>query len=256
MYRTVALVALLLGALTLVLAGRQSKAAEAQQQTRLKILFPTATSFSAKEGQPPHFTAYADSSKSVLGYAFWTTEVVAARARLRRPYRDARGDRPQGGLTGVIVGEHHEPYGNFSIDPPAFAAQFKDKDVRDPFKLGDDIDAVSRATITMSSAVRAIRNARGASRAELIAPPGAQCHDATSSVGASCWFCSRVRRAGRTRSQSCPWHTQPSRGWNFDDEEDDAPTWAEDVRAQAVDLGMVVAFSVLRSSASSARACR
>ena len=61
-------------------------------------------------------------------------------------------------ITGVIVGEHHEPYGDFSIDLPAFAAQFRDKDVRDPFKLGEDVDAVSRATITMSSAVRAIRN--------------------------------------------------------------------------------------------------
>jgi hypothetical protein len=44
--------------------------------------------------------------------------------------------------------------------------------VRDAFKLGEDIDAVSRATITMSSAVRAIRNSsRRIARQLLTAPP-------------------------------------------------------------------------------------
>jgi len=78
----------------------------------------------------------------------------------------------KGTMTGIIVGDHHEPYGDFSIDPPSFAAQFRSKDVRDPLKLGEDIDAVSRATITMSSAVRAIRgSARRMARQFLTAPP-------------------------------------------------------------------------------------
>ena len=80
-----------------------------------------------------------------------------------------------GKITGVIMGEHHEPYGDFSIDPPKFAATFRNKDVRDPFKLGEDVDAVSRATITMSSAVRAIRNsARRMARQYLTAPPASR----------------------------------------------------------------------------------
>ena len=56
---------------------------------------------------------------------------------------------------------------------PAFPAQFKGKDVRDPFKLGEDIDAVSRATITMSSAVRTIRNASRRVARSLLTPPAA-----------------------------------------------------------------------------------
>jgi Na+-translocating ferredoxin:NAD+ oxidoreductase RnfG subunit len=43
--------------------------------------------------------------------------------------------------------------------------------VRDPFKLGGDIDAVSRATITMSAAVRAVRNGSRRIARQLIAPP-------------------------------------------------------------------------------------
>ena len=34
-------------------------------------------------------------------------------------------------------------------------------------------------------------------------------------------------------------------GFDFPDEEEDAPTWADDIRAQAVDIALVAAFSVL-----------
>ena len=64
----------------------------------------------------------------------------------------------RGVLAGVVVVEHHEPYGNFSVEPPAFAAQFAGKSIRDPFKVGEDIDTVSRASITNPSATRAIKN--------------------------------------------------------------------------------------------------
>ena len=47
----------------------------------------------------------------------------------------------KGVLTGIIVVEHHEPYGNFSVDRPAFAAQFRGKNIRDAFKVGADVDA-------------------------------------------------------------------------------------------------------------------
>ena len=61
-----------------------------------------------------------------------------------------------GVLTGVIVAYDSEPYGYFSVEPPKFAAQFKGKTIRDPFRVGGDVDAVSRASITISSAARAI----------------------------------------------------------------------------------------------------
>ncbi len=157
-----------------MLAGGQSAAVEAQQTARLKRLFPSATSFSPKEGEPPHFTAYSDGARgahTVLGYAYWTTEVVPLERGYGGPIAMLVGIDLKGFLTGLVIGEHHEPYGDFSIDPPSFAAQFKNKDVRDPFKLGGDIDAVSRASITMSSAVRAIRNASRRIARTLLTPP-------------------------------------------------------------------------------------
>ena len=85
-----------------------------------------------------------------------------------------KGDRfmdTSGVLTGVLVTQHHEPYGDFSVDPPQFAAQFKGKSIRDPFKVGADVDAVSRATISITSATRAIRNSARRVATRLLAPP-------------------------------------------------------------------------------------
>jgi transcriptional regulator of nitric oxide reductase len=144
-------------------------------QARLKQLFPSATAFSPKGGDPPHIKAYAGpKSDAVIGYAFWTTELSPLERGYGGPIAMLVGIDTKGMLTGLVMGEHHEPYGDFSIDRPEFAAAFRNKDVRDPFRLGADIDAVSRATITMSSAVRAVRNGARRMAREFIAPPGAK----------------------------------------------------------------------------------
>jgi transcriptional regulator of nitric oxide reductase len=163
--------ALLAGSATLITAGAQSS--DARQEARLKQLFPAATAFSPKGGDPPHVKAYSGTpgAQTLLGYAAWTTEVLPLERGYGGPIAMLIGIDAKGVMTGVIIGEHHEPYGDFSIDPPQFAAQFKGKDVRDPFKLGGDIDAVSRATITMSSAVRAVRNSARRIARQFIAPP-------------------------------------------------------------------------------------
>jgi transcriptional regulator of nitric oxide reductase len=173
----VSLAALLVGVSTLALAGGQPAQINAKLQTRLKVLFPGAASFSPKSGEPPHFTAYGPGegdARPVLGYAWWTTDVVPLERGYDGPIAMLVGIDLKGILAGLVVGEHHEPYGNFSVDPPSFAAQFKNKDIRDPFRLGGDIDAVSRATITMKSATQAVRNSSRIIARALLAPPGAK----------------------------------------------------------------------------------
>ena len=124
----------------------------------LKRLFPAAASFSPKGGDPPHVKALLPDGKTVIGLAFWTTELEPLERGYDGPIKILVGLDTRGLITGIVVAEHHEPYGNFSIDPPQFAAQFKGKDVRDRFRVGADVDAVARASITMGSATRAIRN--------------------------------------------------------------------------------------------------
>ena len=163
MKRLAIVLSLLAGSVALTLAGGQTSDA------RLRQLFPAATTFSPKGGDPAHVKAL--NKDAVIGYAFWTTEILPLERGYGGPIAILVGLDTKGVVTGIFVGEHHEPYGDFSIDLPGFAAQFKNKDVRDSFKLGEDIDAVARATITMSSAVRAIRNsARRMARQYLTAP--------------------------------------------------------------------------------------
>ena len=140
---------------------------------QLKQLFPGASSFSPKGGDPPHFKAYG-AGQSLVGLAFWTTELEPLERAYDGPIRILVGMDTKGILTGIIVVEHHEPYGDFSIEPPRFPAQFKGKNIGDPFVPGKDIDAVSRATITMMSATRAVRkSSRRVARALLTPPSGA-----------------------------------------------------------------------------------
>jgi NosR/NirI family transcriptional regulator, nitrous oxide reductase regulator len=166
--RTVPMLALILTA-GVLLEGRFTQL-DGKIQAQLRQLFPGAASFSPKEGDPPHFKAY-DQRQIITGYAFWTTELEPLERGYDGPIKILVGMAPNGVLTGIVVAQHNEPYGNFSIDPPQFPAQFKGKNIRDPFRVGGDIHAVSRATITMTSAARAVRNSARRVARQLLTPP-------------------------------------------------------------------------------------
>lgn len=141
-------------------------------EAQLRQLFPAAASFSPKTGNPPHFEAYAATAdRTLAGLAFWTTELDPLERGYDGPIKILVGLDMRGRLTGVVVADHHEPYGYFSVDPPAFAAQFAGKSVRDTFRVGGDVQAVSRATLTVVSATRAIRNSARRIATALIPPP-------------------------------------------------------------------------------------
>jgi NosR/NirI family nitrous oxide reductase transcriptional regulator len=162
-----------LGAIVVIAA----QSADPKLLGELKSLFPSATSFSPKGGTPPHFKAFAnerDSGQQVVGYAFWTTELEPLERGYHGPIKMLVGMDTKGILAGIIVVEEHEPYGDFSIEPPRFAMQFKGKNIRDPFRVGKDIDAVSRASITIESATRTIRNSARRVARQLLTPESAK----------------------------------------------------------------------------------
>ena len=153
-----ALLALLLVAGGVIVTGGQAPP-DGKLLAQLKQLFPSAAVFSPKGDTPPHFKAFADPrSQNLLGFAFWTTELEPLERGYDGPIKMLVGMDTKGVLTGIIVVEHHEPYGSFSVEPPAFAAQFKGKSIRDGFRVGADVDAVSRASISITSAARVIRD--------------------------------------------------------------------------------------------------
>jgi NosR/NirI family transcriptional regulator, nitrous oxide reductase regulator len=156
-------------------AVRSQPADDPALRAQLESLFPAAESFSPKEGSPPHFKAYGPASAGgepeLLGLAFWTTELEPLERAYDGPIKILVGMDTSGVLTGVVVTEHREPYGYFSVDLPEFAEQFERKSVRDGFRVGDDIDSITRATVTVASASRAVRNSsRRIARAHLRPP--------------------------------------------------------------------------------------
>lgn len=165
---------LVFGLGTLVVVSGQSRS-DSKLPSQLKRLFPNATSFSEKLPDPPHFNAYSGDPKSpgsLIGYAFWTTDLTPLERGYDGPIKVLVGMTPQAKLTGIVVSEHKEPYGDFSIDTAGFQDQFKNKDVRDAFKVGTDIDAISRATISITTVARSVRNSGRRIARELLTPPG------------------------------------------------------------------------------------
>ena len=166
-------------------AGAQDGADRALT-AQLEKLFPNAASFSEKTGSPGHYKAFGPGGESdLLGLAYWTTELEPLERGFDGPIKMLVGLNPAGEITGVIVADHREPYGYFSVDLPEWPEQFEGKSIRDAFKVGADVDAISRATITVQSASRAIRNAsRKIARAHL-APPAPQAQAAGAPTAAA-----------------------------------------------------------------------
>ena len=155
--------------------GQTQPAMDPVLRLQLKGFFPEAATFSEKQGSPPHFKVYAAAAQGeeprLLGLAWWTTELEPLERGFDGPIKMLVGMDTSGILKGIVVTEHHEPYGDFSVDTPGFAAQFKGKNIRDSFKVGEDIDAISRASISVTSASRAVRNSARRIARELLAPP-------------------------------------------------------------------------------------
>ena len=175
--RSLAAVALaILPLLAPIAAAAQQRVAgfiDPMPTARLKQLFPKAVAFTPRgDVDPVYFTAYAVDPATPrakpIGYAFWTIDLVPAELGYHGHIHMLIGMNTSGRLTGVILDRHTEPYGDISIELPAFASQFTGKSIRDKFEFGVDVDAVSRATITVRAAAREIReSARMVARAVL-----------------------------------------------------------------------------------------
>jgi transcriptional regulator of nitric oxide reductase len=129
-----------------------------------KALFPNAGGFGTFGGTPLHYKVYGSDPKTdpkapVIGFIFWTTDVVPTEFGYHGPVHFLVGMDTHGIIQGVVMDYNSEPYGYFSVDPPKFVEQFKGKSIRDPFVLGKDIAMVSRASITMNHAARVLRDA-------------------------------------------------------------------------------------------------
>ncbi len=127
----------------------------------LREALPGAETFRFIDRGTPHYRGYRtgpNGEETLVGLGFFTVDFAPKVRGYKGEIWMLIGMDPGGNLLDISIVFHNEPFGYFSIDRPAFVEQFRGKSVLDRLTVGDDIDAVSRATITNNSAVRAIRD--------------------------------------------------------------------------------------------------
>ena len=132
----------------------------------LHEVMPAADSFSEKSGEPPVYRAYktdaAAAEPELIGYLFETPDLPPEEIGYSAPIDVLVGIDLNGTLTGIKILYYRESYKSIRGDFLAteqFPNQFETKNVADGFRVGRDVDGVSRATISSWAVARGIRNA-------------------------------------------------------------------------------------------------
>jgi hypothetical protein len=108
--------------------------------------------FYAKSGTPPHYG-------SAQGTVAFNTYDITPRIRgYAGPIRLLVALDAGGRITGIRILEHKEtPNYVHSMETPGFLGQFLGKSVNDPIEIDNDIDGVSRATVSVKALADTVR---------------------------------------------------------------------------------------------------
>ncbi|MGB3451894.1 MAG: 4Fe-4S binding protein [Giesbergeria sp.] len=127
-----------------------------------KDVFPGATHFSERKGQPPYVEAYdkAGEGSQLLGYVMLSTDITDTPAYSGKPVVTLIGMDKSGHFVGVKVLKHSEPILLLGIPESAllkFNDQYLGKSVAEKIEIGQSrpdedvvgLDAISGATVTV-----------------------------------------------------------------------------------------------------------
>ncbi len=177
--RTAGILAVAAHALVLALvlvpfgAGPAAAARDDRDRAVFARVFPDAESFGSLAGEPPAAPAFRGGE--IVGYVFFTRDVVASTGFSAKPLDVAVGIDLAGRITGAEIVEQHEPIlviGVTEKDLSDFVHRYRGLDLRDVVRLGaaegpgPRIDGVSGATVSslvISDAI--MRSARAVARA-------------------------------------------------------------------------------------------
>ena len=164
-------------------------------ESLMRTVMPEADRFGDVAGDPPVVVAFAvapDGSEVVSGYVFLTSDLPPEQYGYSGPIEALVGMRPDGTMTGMRVTDYNESYmrsmGDF-LRTPGFQEQFAGKHIGDPFQLWNDIEGISRVSISVRALSRGVRDAarRVANAYALIDGPSAAATDVVDPIGMS-WF--------------------------------------------------------------------
>ena len=128
-------------------------------------LLPGADTFSDKTGEPPVYRGFKTSEsgeQQPVGFLFETPDLPPEEVGYSAPIHVLVAMDLDGIVTGIEIINYRESYrsirGDF-LNSERFPNQFFDKSLTEGFRVGRDIDGVSRATISSWAVSRGIRNA-------------------------------------------------------------------------------------------------
>jgi NosR/NirI family nitrous oxide reductase transcriptional regulator len=131
----------------------------------MQELLPGAETFSEKAGDPPVYQAFRTNEageQALVGYLFETPDVPPEEMGYSSTVHSLVAMDLEGTVTGIEIIQYREAYrsirGDF-LNSERFPNQFFNKHLTEEFRVGRDIDGVSRATISSWAVSRGIRNA-------------------------------------------------------------------------------------------------
>ena len=135
-------------------------------------VFPGATRFSERKGQPPYVEAYGEGDK-LLGYVMLSTDITDTPAYSGKPVVTLIGMDRDGRFVGIKVLKHSEPILLLGIPESAlinFNNQYLGKSVTDTIEVGPSrpdenvigVDAISGATVTVVAQNQVVMASGGA----------------------------------------------------------------------------------------------
>lgn len=132
-----------------------------EERLYLRAVFPDAYGFTEKVGKIPLYQAFTldrQGSPEAIGAVFRSTEVAEVPRGYAGPVPVMIGLSREGTITGVRLLEHNEtPSYVTGIEKQDFLRQFVGRTVSDPVRLEEDIDGVTRATVTAAAVTDGVR---------------------------------------------------------------------------------------------------
>jgi Na+-translocating ferredoxin:NAD+ oxidoreductase RnfG subunit len=143
---------LIITALSLVAGGVFLPEKKIDERAYLKEIAPD-TRFSEKQGDPPHYKSQDNIA------AFNSYDIVPSIRGYAGPIKLLLALNSNGEITGIRILEHKESesYVRYMLTP-GYLKQFLGKKINDPFEAGSDIDAISRATVSVNALAATVRD--------------------------------------------------------------------------------------------------
>lgn len=129
-----------------------------KEQKAVSVIFPEAQGFVKEIGKTSHYKVYRTSSQTIhdmIGLAFVTTDLSPEIRGYAGPIKMLVGMNTSGTILKTYVISHSETP-SYVPELDEFIKQFNGRGIRDSFRLGKDIDGITRATITSEAISRSV----------------------------------------------------------------------------------------------------